>query len=135
MRLFYGDFHIHVGRSQGRPVKMAAAASLTLDALVAHAQNQKGLHLVTVIDGVCPPVLAEVQERVRDGRWAAVSGGGYAVPPDPQHPDRPPLVVVLGAEVEVSGPRGGAAHFGCWFGEVEAAADFAAWLATVQTNP
>ncbi|MCL6515779.1 MAG: endonuclease Q family protein [Alicyclobacillus sp.] len=106
---------------------MAAAPSLTLDHVVAHARRRKGLNGITVIDAVCTPVLAELEERVRDGRLQRLPGGGLV--------SEEGLVILLGAEVEVAGPHGGAAHFGAWFGHLEAARDFHDWLATVQTNP
>ncbi|MBX5436908.1 MAG: TIGR00375 family protein [Alicyclobacillaceae bacterium] len=123
----FADFHIHVGRAQGRPVKMAAAPSLTLAAIVDHARREKGLDMVTVIDAVCPPVLAELEAMAARGELEVLPGGGL------RHAGG--LVVIPGAELEVAGPAGGAAHFGAWFGSLEAVRDFADWLATVQTNP
>lgn len=127
MSTCYADFHIHIGRAQGRPVKMAAAPSLTLDAVITHAREQKGLDLITLIDGVCTNVLADLHQMNVDGRLAPVAGGGYQCENG--------LIILLGAEVEVRGPQGGAAHFGCWFPDLDAAAAFNAWLATVQKNP
>ncbi len=127
MRTFYADFHVHIGRARGRPVKMAAAHSLTLANLLQHAADRKGIDLVTVIDGVCPPVQLEVKQLLQAGDLAYQPGGGL------RYRDR--LTVILGAEVEVAGPDGGAAHFGCWFADLETARDFADWLATVQKNP
>jgi uncharacterized protein (TIGR00375 family) len=127
MNTYFGDFHVHVGQAKGRPVKMAAAPSLTLSNLLLHAADAKGLDLVTVIDGVCRGVQAEVRDLIEAGRLCAQPGGGYRF--------EGRLTVILGAEVEIAGPRGGAAHFGCWFADLTAAADFEQWLATVQTNP
>lgn len=123
---YFADFHIHIGRALGRPVKMAAAATLTLDRLLHHARCEKGLDIVTVIDGVCTGVQQELSDMLTAGTLMPVSGGGYR--------SEAGLTVLLGAEVEVGGPRGGAAHFGCWFSTLQAAVDFSAWLATVQTN-
>lgn len=125
-RTLFADFHIHIGRSAGKPVKMAAAPSLTLEAVVEHARNEKGLDVITVIDGVCTNVLAEITEHVRDGRLTPMPGGGLLCSNG--------LVLLIGSEVEVRGPHGGAAHFGCWFGSLEAAADFSRFLQTVQRN-
>ncbi|GGI95638.1 hypothetical protein GCM10010885_01630 [Alicyclobacillus cellulosilyticus] len=125
--LWFADFHIHIGRAMGRPVKMAAAPSLTLDRLLHHARAVKGLDIVTVIDGVCTGVLAELTRLVQTGELTEQPGGGL------RHKNG--LVVFPGAEVEIAGPAGGAAHFGAWFPTLAAAADFHAWLATVQGNP
>ncbi|MCL6631249.1 MAG: endonuclease Q family protein [Alicyclobacillus herbarius] len=127
MSTFYADFHVHIGRAQGQPVKMAAAATLTLANLLQHASEKKGIHIVCVIDGVCPPVQVEVRELMERGELVPMRGGGLSY--------QGKLTVILGAEVEIAGPYGGAAHFGCWFGDLSAAADFSAWLATVQKNP
>ncbi|WDL99660.1 TIGR00375 family protein [Alicyclobacillus sp. ALC3] len=123
----YADFHIHIGRSLGQPVKMAAAPSLTLDAVLRHARTAKGLDIITVIDGVCTNVLTEVRQLMEQGLLSQLSGGGL------RHENG--LTVLLGAEVEVEGPGHGAAHFGAWFGDMLAAAEFADWLGTVQKNP
>ncbi|MCL6625524.1 MAG: endonuclease Q family protein [Alicyclobacillus shizuokensis] len=127
MKFVYADFHVHIGWALGRPVKMAAARTLTLANLLQHAAERKGIDLVTVIDGVCPPVQSEVKQLLQAGELTCQPGGGL------RYRDR--LTVILGAEVEVAGPEGGAAHFGCWFADLETARDFADWLATVQKNP
>jgi uncharacterized protein (TIGR00375 family) len=126
LHTYYCDFHIHIGRSRGKPVKMAAAPSLTLHHLLAHASMKKGLDIVTVIDGVCTGVQQDVTEAIQQGILVSQPGGGY------RYKDQ--LTVLLGAEVEVGGPFGGAAHFGCWFGDIESARDFSEWLRTVQKN-
>lgn len=105
---------------------MASSPSLTFENVLYHARVQKGLDIITLIDGVCQGVLREVQSYMADGRLIPLAGGGLM--------DERGLCVLLGAEVEVSGPTGGAAHFGCWFKSVEAALDFSEWLKTVQRN-
>lgn len=126
-RTYYCDFHIHIGRSQGRPVKMAAAPSLTLSNVLDFARSEKGLDIITIIDGVCSGVLQEFNHLEHLGIVEAMPGGGY------RHENG--LVVFLGAEVEVEGPNGGHAHFGCWFGSIHAASEFQTYLSTVQKNP
>ncbi|GMA55814.1 hypothetical protein GCM10025858_03170 [Alicyclobacillus sacchari] len=82
MKTYFADFHIHVGRAKDRPVKIAAGKNLTLTNLLEHAQTVKGLDIVGVIDGVCDPVLAELDELVAAGDLAelpwrpALSGSG-----------------------------------------------------------
>ena len=124
---YFADFHIHVGRSKGQPVKMAAARNLTIEAVLREARERKGLDIITLIDGVCTNVLSELTELVAQGRLRELAGGGYEFENG--------LTVFIGSEVEIGGPSGGAAHFGCWFPTVSAAADFHGWLTTVQTNP
>ncbi|QSO53384.1 TIGR00375 family protein [Alicyclobacillus curvatus] len=124
---YFADFHIHVGRSKDQPVKMAAARNLTVEAVFREARERKGLDIITLIDGVCTNVLSELKELVGQDRLRAVPCGGYQFENG--------LMVLIGSEVEVGGPVGGAAHFGCWFPTLDAATDFHDWLATVQTNP
>ncbi|KPV43516.1 endonuclease Q family protein [Alicyclobacillus ferrooxydans] len=127
MERFFADFHIHVGRARNKPVKMAAARTLTVEAVLHEARVRKGLDVITLIDGVCTNVLSELDDLVRSDRLHQLPGGGYAYENG--------LVVLLGGEIEVSGPVGGAAHFGCWFPTLSAAKDFHDWLGTVEKNP
>lgn len=126
MKPLYCDFHIHVGRSLGRPVKMAAAPGMTLESVLHAARCKKGLDIVTVIDAVTSNVMMELEALVQQGRLVPMAGGGLQFENG--------LVVLLGAEIEVGGPDGGAAHFGAWFGHMDAAKDFLQWLSTVQKN-
>jgi uncharacterized protein (TIGR00375 family) len=126
LKTCFADFHIHIGRSQGKPVKMAAAPSLTLQNLLDHAKNLKGLDVVTVIDGVCTGVQKDIKQMIDEGRMVLQPGGGYLYENG--------LLVLLGSEIEIAGPFGGAAHFGCWLPTLEAAHDFSVWLSTVQKN-
>ncbi len=126
MTTYFADFHIHIGRSQGKPVKMAAAPSLTLPNLLDHSKNLKGLDVVTVIDGVCTGVQKDIKQMIDEGKMILQPGGGYLYENG--------LLVLLGSEIEIAGPNGGAAHFGCWMPTLEAASDFSKWLSTVQKN-
>jgi uncharacterized protein (TIGR00375 family) len=126
LKTYFADFHIHIGRSQGKPVKMAAAPSLTLPNLLDHAKNLKGLDVVTVIDGVCTGVQKDIRQMIDEGKMVLQPGGGYLYENG--------LLVLLGSEIEIAGPFGGAAHFGCWMPTLEAAHDFSVWLSTVQKN-
>lgn len=127
MKEYFCDFHIHIGEALGKPVKIAAGRTLTLKNALFHARYVKGLDVITLIDGVCDHVLTEVTQAVLAGELCPAEGGGYLYGDG--------LLVLLGAEVELTGnKRGAAAHFGCWFGDLEQASDFNQWLKTVQTN-
>lgn len=126
MNRYFADFHVHIGTSHGRPVKISAANNMTLEKVLHHARDEKGLDVITVIDGICRPVQSDVQKLLDVGDLALTSSGGYL------YQDK--LLVILGAEIEIAGPRGGAAHFGCWLPTLAAAADFSDWLRTVQKN-
>ncbi len=79
MKPLYCDFHIHVGRSLGRPVKMAAAPGMTLESVLHAARCQKGLDIVTVIDAVTSNVMVELEALVEQGRLVPLAGGGLQV--------------------------------------------------------
>lgn len=126
LNTYHADFHIHVGRALGLPVKIAAGSHLTLENLLRQSLYVKGLDVITIIDGVCDHVLVELENLVSQGELVPVSGGGL------MYHDR--LLVLLGAEIELSGPTGRAAHVGCWFPGLDSATDFNRWLKTVQKN-
>lgn len=126
IKTYFGDFHIHTGWSQGHPVKIAASKELTVRKILSYSRLRKGLDVITLIDGVCTSVRQEVEDMLQEGSLTSLIGGGY------KHENG--LVIFLGSEVEIGGPEGGAAHFGCWFDSLAAAADFSRWLATVQKN-
>jgi len=125
MRVF-ADFHVHVGEAQGRPVKITASRAMTVNRILSHATQYKGIQVVTLIDGVCPPVQEDLRRLLATELLVPARDGGYL------YDNR--LLVLLGAEVEAPGPRGGAAHFGCWFESLEAASAFSSWLSQVQLN-
>lgn len=127
MNTYAADFHVHIGQALGKPVKITASKSLTLENVLYHALHVKGLQVITVIDGVCDHVLTEVKAAVACNLLQPVKHGGWLYDGK--------LLVLLGSEVELfNRERGGAAHFGCWFGTEDSLVDFQAWLKTVQTN-
>jgi len=132
MRAYFLDLHIHIGRTrEGAPVKITAGRDLTFFEIIREAAERKGIEIIGIIDAHSPPVLDEMEDYVRQGVLTALPGGGYGY--EGRHGRRTTLL--LGAEVETSGPSGGAAHFGIWMRDIAAMREFAGWLGTKVRNP
>lgn len=128
LREYFLDLHIHIGRTRDNyPVKITAAKDLTFFNIIREAAERKGVQIIGIIDAVSPPVLAEIEEFVRNGVMEELPGGGYSY--------QGKTTLLLGAEVETSGPDGGAAHFGVWMRDIPSMREFSNWLAERITNP
>ncbi|TCS76330.1 endonuclease Q family protein [Effusibacillus lacus] len=128
MNSYFLDLHIHIGRTLGeQAVKITASRDLRFFEIVREAAERKGIDIVGIIDAASPPVLTEIQDLVRRGELVPLPGGGL------NYKDK--TTVLLGAEVETGGPRGGAAHFGIWMPDVDSMREFSSWLAERVTNP
>ncbi|MDI3257308.1 MAG: endonuclease Q family protein [Kyrpidia sp.] len=128
LREWFADLHIHIGRTAaGRPVKMAASSAMTVRAVLEEATRRKGLDLIGIVDAACTGVLEEIDDLVAQRRLRPHPDGGLVYGEN--------TLVLTGAEVEVGGPHGGAAHFGVWLPGLDELRAFSEWLATRVTNP
>lgn len=100
LKPFFADLHVHVGRARGRPVKITAAAGLTVAAVLAESRERKGLDLVGIVDAASPLVLEDLEGLLDSGFLCAVPGGGLR-----SQENGPGPVLLLGEEVEVASPR------------------------------
>lgn len=127
LREFFLDLHIHIGRTtDNRPVKITAGKDLTFFEIIREAAERKGIEIIGIIDAVSPPVLDEIEEFVQGGIMTELPGGGYDY--------QGKTTLLLGAEVETSGPNGGAAHFGVWMPDIRTMREFSDWLGERVTN-
>ena len=95
MKTYYGDFHIHVGRTKsGKPVKITGARNLTISTILEYAATRKGLNMVGVIDCHVPEVIEELQGLIANGDMRELNGGGL------QHKDG--TVLIPGSEIEIN---------------------------------
>lgn len=125
---FFVDGHVHIGRAAlGEPIKISAAPALTVMGIIEHAVQAKGIDMIGLIDAVATPVMRDLRKLVDTGVLHSVPGGGLSW--------EGRVTLLLGAEVEVGGPHGGAAHFGVFFPDLETLGAFALWLGARQTNP
>ncbi|BCJ85833.1 endonuclease Q family protein [Effusibacillus dendaii] len=128
MNRYFLDLHIHIGRTLGdQAVKITASRDLRFFNIVREAADRKGIDIVGIIDAVSPPVLSEIRDLITAGELVPLPGGGLSY--------QNKTTVLLGAEVETTGPHGGAAHFGIWMADVPAMQEFSDWLAMLITNP
>lgn len=126
MQTFYVDLHVHIGRSGGRPVKIAASPRLTLSAIIDECVQRKGIHMVGIVDAVTDPVFRELQSAVDRGELEELAGGGLETRDGK-------LTIILGAELEVQAD-GKAAHYLVYFSDLDALARFRSKVAPYMTN-
>lgn len=73
----YGDLHIHIGRSGGRPVKITASKSLDLRTIIFNDAPRKGLDMVGVVDAASTLVTREIENMLMDAELAEHPKGGF----------------------------------------------------------
>ncbi len=128
IKRYYVDGHVHIGRSRsGSPIKMAASSKLTIDNVIRAARYQKGLDGVGLIDAATIPVLGDIKQMIHESRLVEVAEGGFLAPTES-------VLLLPGAEVELQGPVGGAAHFGVFVGTLSALEELSRWLTFRQKN-
>ncbi|MDD2421732.1 MAG: endonuclease Q family protein [Heliobacteriaceae bacterium] len=127
MPVFYGDFHVHLGRSgDGRPIKITAARNLTLETVLWEAQYRKGIDIVGVVDAAAPGVVADLTALIDRGELRELAGGGFCF--------REKTVLLPGAELETREKRG-FAHFVAFLPTLDALRSFSRQLPEWVTNP
>ncbi|PQD96844.1 TIGR00375 family protein [Pradoshia eiseniae] len=95
MNIYYGDFHVHVGRTlSGKPVKITGARSLTIEGILDYAANRKGLDMVGVIDCHVPEVIGELRMLIEQGDLAELKEGGLRY--------KDGTVLIPGSEIEIN---------------------------------
>lgn len=128
MKTYYGDFHIHVGRTKsGKPVKITGAKSLTISNILEYAATRKGLNMVGVIDCHVPEVIKELEDLITKGDMEELDGGGL------QHRDG--TVLIPGSEIEINDENcHGPIHVLAYFPTLEKMRLFSEWIGTRVTN-
>lgn len=106
----FADLHIHVGRSlDGKPVKITAASSLTLPAIIETARDVKGLSVIGIVDAHSTGVRRDFRMLLENDTLQPVPGGGYQAEK---------LLILPGTEVELALGEGNA-HFLAYFPSLE----------------
>lgn len=128
MKTYYGDFHIHVGRTKsGKPVKITGARNLTISTILEYAATRKGLNMVGVIDCHVPEVIEELQGLIANGDMKELNGGGL------QHKDG--TVLIPGSEIEINDENcHGPIHVLAYFPTLKKMKQFSEWLGKRVTN-
>ncbi|KYG27584.1 endonuclease Q family protein [Alkalihalobacillus trypoxylicola] len=121
MKTYFADFHIHIGRTNsGRPVKITASPSLTLENILYEASQEKGIDIVGVIDCHVPEVLDTLSQLIKSGTCLELDEGGIRFLD---------TTLLLGSEIEIyddtcSGPI----HVLIFLPTLEAMKQFSDWL-------
>ncbi len=118
--------HVHLGQALGRPVKIPAARTLTLPAVLEHCRRRKGLGMVGIVDAATSGGLEELRRLLRGGELRALEGGGFRY--------EEAVTLIAGAEVETA-DEGCRSHWLGFFGRLQALEGFAARLWRVVSNP
>lgn len=92
LRSAFADLHIHIGRANGRPVKITASRNLTLASLVQETAPLKGLDIIGVVDAGTTQVMAELEQMISEGKLRAHQRGGFIAPNG--------VMLLAGCEVE-----------------------------------
>ncbi len=77
MREIYADMHIHIGRSQGRAVKITASPQLTLRNILYQEAPRKGLEMVGIVDASSTLVTGEIEEMLLKAELEELPQGGF----------------------------------------------------------
>ncbi|NLA58936.1 MAG: TIGR00375 family protein [Firmicutes bacterium] len=125
--IFFADLHIHIGRARcGAPVKITASQALTVEGILKECSERKGIHIAGIVDCASPPVLEDLRALVDGGELTALPGGGLDY--------RGKATLLLGAEIELSGPAGGSAHFLAFTPSLETMEELSQFLSHAITN-
>jgi len=125
--ILFADLHIHIGRAGcGAPVKITASSDLTVDRILKECVERKGIQMAGIVDCASPPVLDDLRLLLEQGELTALPGGGLDY--------RGKVTLLLGAEIELPGPRGGNAHFLAFTPTFEAMEELSRFLSRAVTN-
>ena len=109
---FYGDFHVHIGRTENnKPIKITAARSLNFANIAKECVERKGINIVGIIDCASPYVIEDIENLLATGDAYEIEDGGII------YKDK--VCIILGSEIETSeiNDEGhtGSAHNLCYF--------------------
>jgi uncharacterized protein (TIGR00375 family) len=127
MHSYFADLHIHIGRTNtGRPVKITASNTLTLERILVEASDHKGINMIGVIDCHVPEVLETIEQRINDGTCMEHEDGGI------QFKD---TTLLLGSEIEIYDKNcQGPIHVLVFLPTLESMKQFSLWLAARMKN-
>ncbi|KHF41748.1 endonuclease Q family protein [Halalkalibacter okhensis] len=127
LRDYLADLHIHIGRTRlGAAVKITAAPSLTMNAIIQFATATKGVDMVGVIDCHVKEVIRELEEKIENGEAFQLEDGGVQFPG---------VTLLLGTELELYDEScKGPIHVLAFMPTIEKMKEFSEWLADRMTN-
>ena len=112
----FADLHVHIGRSEkNKPIKITAARSLNFANIAKECVEQKGIHIVGIIDSASPYVIEDIENFLKTGEAYEMPQGGIIY--------KNKVCIILGSEVETSEinehGKTGSAHNLCYFPKLE----------------
>lgn len=128
LRTYFADFHIHLGATRtGKPVKITASKSLSLENVLNHAADMKGLNLIGIIDCHVPEVLEEISQLMERGDIIENCQGGLVY--------KRKITFLLGSEIEIYDNKcKGPIHVLGLFPTLQVMKHFSEWISTRVTN-
>ncbi|WP_100407063.1 endonuclease Q family protein [Bacillus solitudinis] len=127
LRNYVADLHIHIGRTKsGAAVKITAARTLTLEAIIDFAATKKGIDIVGVIDCHVPEILGQLREAIDNGEAYEDEEGGIRFPS---------VTLFLGTEIEINDENcQGPVHVLAFFPTLVKMEQFSEWLGKRMKN-
>ncbi|OIJ10736.1 hypothetical protein BKP37_17525 [Anaerobacillus alkalilacustris] len=128
LKSFFVDLHIHLGATaSGKPVKITASKSLTLERVLNEAVDIKGLDLIGIIDCHVPEVLAQIDCLLEKEILKENKQGGLCY--------KGKISFVLGSEIEVYDKKSkGPIHVLVYFPYLKTMKQFSEWFSIRVTN-
>lgn len=128
IREYFGDFHIHIGRTKsGRPVKITGSKTLTLEHILYTAAEIKGMDIIGIIDCHVPEVLAEMEALIQLGEMEELTEGGIMY--------RGKTTLIPGSEIEINDDvSNGPIHVLAYFPTLELMKGFSFWMSERMKN-
>ncbi|MFN7253075.1 MAG: endonuclease Q family protein [Anaerobacillus sp.] len=128
MKSFFVDLHIHLGiTSTGKPVKITASKSLTLENVLNTSADVKGLDLIGIIDCHVPEIILQLKQLVLKGDIIENDEGGLCY--------KGKISIILGTEIEVFDKSSkGPIHVLVYFPYIKTMEQFSDWLSKRVTN-
>lgn len=127
MKSYFADLHIHIGRtSSGKPVKITASDTLTLENILIEASEHKGINIIGIIDCHVPEILVDLKNAVTHGECTEVEGGGIRFRN---------TTLILGTELEIYDELcKGPIHILAYMPTIEKMITFSNWMSSRVTN-
>lgn len=127
MNSYFADLHIHIGQTtSGKPVKITASRTLTLENILVEASEHKGIDIIGVIDCHVPEVIVTLKKLIENGDCIELEEGGIRF----QN-----TTLILGSELEIYDEScKGPIHVLAFMPSLDKMQEFSTWLSSRLTN-
>lgn len=127
MNSYFADLHIHIGQTtSGKPVKITASRTLTLENILVEASEHKGIDIIGVIDCHVPEVIVTLKKLIENGDCIELAEGGIRF----QN-----TTLILGSELEIYDEScKGPIHVLAFMPSLDKMQEFSTWLSSRLTN-